>query len=192
MTHELKTWPEYFEEIWNGKKKFELRENDRDFKTGDIILLREYCQKTNTYWGRMIRCVVQYVLSDFPGIEKGYAILSLGNMMFSGQTINNEMTLTIDGQDIKAYFNYKKDCRQWSSNSIKNIYLKNDCEEDRKMLQNWFNRSHRVSDIHETKKDLQYTTSDGYVGCLYGAFIYHIDDNSFHIGYDLQEHLGKF
>ena len=33
-THDLKTWPEYFAEIANGNKTFELRKNDRDFESG--------------------------------------------------------------------------------------------------------------------------------------------------------------
>lgn len=39
--HELKTDPEEFEPSFNGYKKFELRQNDRDFKDGDTLILRE-------------------------------------------------------------------------------------------------------------------------------------------------------
>ena len=42
ITHELKTYPEFFEQTRNGRKKFELRRNDRDFKVGDELLLREW------------------------------------------------------------------------------------------------------------------------------------------------------
>ena len=37
MTHELKTWPGYFEEIFMGHKTFEIRKNDRNFKTSKKI-----------------------------------------------------------------------------------------------------------------------------------------------------------
>lgn len=40
--HELKTWPYYFEEVWNGTKTFEVRKNDRDFRVGDTLILQEY------------------------------------------------------------------------------------------------------------------------------------------------------
>ena len=42
MIHLLKTDPVYFKEIYEGNKTFELRVNDRDFKEGDIVVLREY------------------------------------------------------------------------------------------------------------------------------------------------------
>jgi len=41
-THELKTWPEFFEQTRSGRKKFELRRNDRDFRVEDELLLKEF------------------------------------------------------------------------------------------------------------------------------------------------------
>lgn len=41
MKHELKTWPVYFEALWSGRKRFEVRKNDRGFKTGDRLVLKE-------------------------------------------------------------------------------------------------------------------------------------------------------
>ena len=41
MTHELKIQSEYFEVVNNKTKTFEIRKNDRNFKVGDKILLRE-------------------------------------------------------------------------------------------------------------------------------------------------------
>jgi hypothetical protein len=42
MRHELKCWPPYFESVMDGSKPFELRKNDRDYKYGDELLLREW------------------------------------------------------------------------------------------------------------------------------------------------------
>ena len=42
MQHELKIWPKFFARVVDGSKPFEVRRNDRDFQTGDFVLLREY------------------------------------------------------------------------------------------------------------------------------------------------------
>ena len=42
MTHHLKTKTEYFQAVIDGKKPFEIRFNDRDFKSGDRVILEEY------------------------------------------------------------------------------------------------------------------------------------------------------
>ena len=42
MTHHLKIKPEYFQAVIDGKKPFEIRYNDRNFQTGDRVILEEY------------------------------------------------------------------------------------------------------------------------------------------------------
>lgn len=80
MIHELKTWPRFFQPLLDGIKKFELREDDRNFQVGDILNLREYIPETSDYSGRFIKFMVVYKLThaDFPkGIQPGYCILGL-------------------------------------------------------------------------------------------------------------------
>lgn len=59
--HALKTWPEYFEAVYDGRKTFEIRRNDRDFKVGDTLILREWDPKIEGYTGRRLERVVTYV-----------------------------------------------------------------------------------------------------------------------------------
>ncbi len=59
---EKKIWPEYFELIKSGKKKFELRLADFDVKEGDILLLKEWDPKTKEYTGRELKKKVTYLL----------------------------------------------------------------------------------------------------------------------------------
>jgi len=59
---EKKVWPEYFQEILNGDKNFELRLADFDCNTNDILTLREWNPKTKEYTGRVIEKKVTYVL----------------------------------------------------------------------------------------------------------------------------------
>ena len=54
-------WPEYFEAIKFGKKKFELRLNDFDIKEGDTLILEEWNPKIKEYTGRKIEKKVTYV-----------------------------------------------------------------------------------------------------------------------------------
>lgn len=53
-THQLKILPEYFQVVIEGKKKAELRTNDRDFAIGDYLLLAEWDGGTDEYTGRKI------------------------------------------------------------------------------------------------------------------------------------------
>lgn len=39
-THELKTWDTYWRALAEGRKTFELRQNDRGFQTGDTPIKR--------------------------------------------------------------------------------------------------------------------------------------------------------
>jgi len=75
-THKLKTLSPYFEKCWQQSKTFEVRKNDRDFKQGDTVYLREYDDVNKTYSGNELRCTILYVLKDFYAIEKGYVVFS--------------------------------------------------------------------------------------------------------------------
>jgi len=57
-----KIWPEYFNIVSSGKKKFEVRMNDFDIKEGDTLVLEEWDPKTKKYTGRKIEKKVSYVL----------------------------------------------------------------------------------------------------------------------------------
>jgi ASC-1-like (ASCH) protein len=76
--HELKIWTEYFDSIQIGEKTFELRKNDRGFKDGDTLHLKEWNNNGKYYTGRSILAVVTSILqnSEF-GLEKGYCIMSI-------------------------------------------------------------------------------------------------------------------
>ena len=56
-----KIWPEYFEQIRSGKKKFELRLNDFLVNEGDVLLLQEWDPQTKEYTGRTIEKKVSHV-----------------------------------------------------------------------------------------------------------------------------------
>lgn len=79
MIHELKIFPEYFDSVAEKKKTFELRKNDRDFKVGDQILLREWNGDTG-YTGRSLLIEIIYILKAEDigfGLRSDYCIMSI-------------------------------------------------------------------------------------------------------------------
>lgn len=60
-TIKKKIWPEYFDAVSSGKKKYELRLNDFEIEEGDTLLLEEWDPKTGEYTGRKIEKRVMYV-----------------------------------------------------------------------------------------------------------------------------------
>ena len=61
MKHKKKVWPEYFQEIIDGNKTYELRLADWECNVGDTLVLREWDPKTGKYTGREIEKKVTYV-----------------------------------------------------------------------------------------------------------------------------------
>jgi len=80
-THYLKATPEYFQDVKSGKKLFEVRFNDRDFKVGDILVLQEWLPHTEQYSGDEITKKITYILDDKVYCSPGYVILSLGEIV---------------------------------------------------------------------------------------------------------------
>lgn len=76
--HVLKTWPDMFQAIVDGRKCHEFRKNDRDFAEGDILALREYEPAGDHYTGRSVSAVIGSI-SYGPewGIPEGYAVFTL-------------------------------------------------------------------------------------------------------------------
>ena len=80
--HELKILPEYYDAIRCGDKRFEIRKNDRDYHSGDILRLKEWDGKK--YTGEEIDVLVRYILYDWTGgLQDGYCIMSIDTMMHS-------------------------------------------------------------------------------------------------------------
>jgi hypothetical protein len=79
-THELKTWPPYFEAVKQNRKTFEMRKDDRQFMEGDWLHLREWHPGDEQYTGRLLRVQVSYVMRGPSfGLADGWAILGLGD-----------------------------------------------------------------------------------------------------------------
>ena len=83
VTHELKLSIFFCDAVYNGRKSFEIRRNDRGFQTGDHIkftpirpgvskpedMYPDHPIKTQEY-------VITYILNGW-GIENGYVVLGI-------------------------------------------------------------------------------------------------------------------
>jgi hypothetical protein len=59
-----KVLPDYFQDILDGKKKYELRLNDFDAEPGDILVLEEYTSadpQTHQATGRKLEKQITYI-----------------------------------------------------------------------------------------------------------------------------------
>ena len=82
--HNLKTWPQYFDAIEQGRKTLEIRKNDRGFAVGDILRLLEYYPAQDKYTGNEAYVLVTDILHGAPkgargyfGVADGYCAMSI-------------------------------------------------------------------------------------------------------------------
>lgn len=78
--HPLKTVNPHFSNVWDGKKTFEVRKDDRGFRVGDYLNLIEYDPTGQTNPNRFISAEVIHILAaaDFPdGVKDGYVVMSI-------------------------------------------------------------------------------------------------------------------
>lgn len=82
--HELKTDPTLFQAVWENFKTCEIRYNDRGYRVGDFLVLRETTYTGAEmalglplrYTGRRIEARVTHVLQGY-GIQEGWVMLSI-------------------------------------------------------------------------------------------------------------------
>lgn len=80
--HELKTWPQYFAAVRSGKKRFEIRRNDRDFSVGDILVLQEFDPDSDSYTGQAEERQITFLLSEEDyGVIHGFVAIGFGEVM---------------------------------------------------------------------------------------------------------------
>jgi hypothetical protein len=78
MLHELKCWPDFYMRIVSGEKTFEIRKDDRGYRAGDRLWLREWNHGRKEYTGRSCVVTVPYLLGgQWPGLTEGYVVMSV-------------------------------------------------------------------------------------------------------------------
>ncbi|BBN97471.1 DUF3850 domain-containing protein [Sporolactobacillus terrae] len=72
VTHKIKILPEYFKAVAEGRKTFEIRNNDRNYREGDTVVLQEW---DGQYTGFQITKQIGFV-TDFEQ-KPGYVVFGL-------------------------------------------------------------------------------------------------------------------
>lgn len=88
MTYEIKCFPKFFDALVDGLKNFEVRKNDRDYKVGDSLLIREYDSEKKSYTGYELYAPVIYILENdesFTGLAEGFIVLGLNVNVLNSQ-----------------------------------------------------------------------------------------------------------
>lgn len=75
--HILKCIDPYYSDVVSGKKTFEIRKNDRDYKVGDILILKQYNSKHNIYTGKEVWCKVIYMVTDPEYCKDCYCVMGI-------------------------------------------------------------------------------------------------------------------
>lgn len=99
-THEIKTWPDPFWHVLEGRKNHEVRKFDRDYRVGDFLVLKEFYPHTECngsglipdnndrtaccpephgeYSGRILKVRISYITSPGRfGLPKDIGVLSI-------------------------------------------------------------------------------------------------------------------
>ena len=93
--HELKILPEYYKAIESGRKIFEVRKNDRDFKVGDTVILREW---DRDYTGNELKA---YILDDKNYCKEGYVIFGISRPEFNNLDIVSRWEESISEEELE-------------------------------------------------------------------------------------------
>jgi ASC-1-like (ASCH) protein len=70
VNHQLKIEPQYLQNLLNGRKKAEIRINDRDYQLGDTL----------EFWNREADSFVKFTVTHIHsglGLQPNYVILSV-------------------------------------------------------------------------------------------------------------------
>ena len=99
-THELKILPQYYKEVANGTKTFEIRKNDRNFQQGDTVILKEYDKSTNEYTGNELSFSIGFV-TEFGQVDN-YVVFSIQPLKQEVYTVTKS-TIDFFGGDHEKY-----------------------------------------------------------------------------------------
>lgn len=75
--HRLKTLPAFYAKIVTGEKTFEIRQHDRPYAVGDLLVLEEWSPDSGYTWREEHRFVTY--ITDYAQ-QPGYVVMGLKNL----------------------------------------------------------------------------------------------------------------
>ena len=84
-----KSWVDYFGPVFDGTKMFEVRKNDRKYAVGDVLHLKEWDDRKDSFTGRECQRRVVYILegvgpgciAPLRGVQMGFVVMGLIDAM---------------------------------------------------------------------------------------------------------------
>jgi len=70
--HNIKCITPFFEDVLSGHKTFEIRKDDRNYKTGDHVRLEHYFPLSRLYNGEHIEIIITYLIRGTVCLKEGY------------------------------------------------------------------------------------------------------------------------
>lgn len=115
--HELKADPTPFEDVYSGRKTAEVRLDDRGYKVGDVLHLREHQRSGlvgGKYTGRELRRRVTHIQHGY-GLPEGVVVLSLGSRPSPDQSrradpIRAVVQAAVDLMEAREWAEHFADC----------------------------------------------------------------------------------
>lgn len=99
--HDIKMAASYYDDVVSGRKRFELRKNDRGYKVGDSLKMLEFDDGKHT--GRIIDADIIYMLEEYKGLEEGYCILGIDLKEFDREVSETDTGGLLGQMSIEDY-----------------------------------------------------------------------------------------
>lgn len=92
---DIKIWPAWYDMVVTRQMEFGIRQNDRDYRVGDVLREHRYDPATCQHTGEIAVSRITCVLSDLPGLQPGYVAIG---KFFLHLEKDNHPNQTGDGQ----------------------------------------------------------------------------------------------
>ncbi len=86
----LKVSLDYFDQVVDGTKPFEVRLDDRKYQTGDLLVLWAWDQRRRRVTGARFIAKVGYILRFFRGLKKGWVAFTVVRPTFKQMRIADD------------------------------------------------------------------------------------------------------